>query len=461
LPDNPLPFRHQFDITGEDCNTFRFDIDERYYPQKLLGQGVTGVVIKALDTACNPSRLVAIKKVEKAFSEDLKLTKSLLREMRIMGFCHHENVVSILDVLDPPLEQQFTVDEIYMVMEYMDTDLRKVILDNKQDISPRHTQFFMWQALSGLEYLHSLNILHRDLKPSNLLITGDCTLKICDFGLSRNVLSGQENLTEDVVSRPYRCPEILLGCSKYDGKIDTWSMGCIFAELLRRELLFNVLDDSPPVHLDKVFSLLGSPSDDELSCMANDKAAAFYARRAATMPASAKIVVDVDRNLKALFPTADSDTLDLLKGLLAVSPQRRLSATQALRHPFFDDVRRLLPPPALLPPSDPNATAPPCLLHPVEWWESVDPARRSAIERFIADALQANAADPEPQKMQRDCTTKFQLTDSQYLWILKHLTSGVLDFEGDSMRRPYLRELLWKEIVLHRPWIKSHLKDKF
>ena len=98
-------------------------------------------------------------------------------------------------------------------------------------------QYFLYQLLRGLKYIHSAHVLHRDLKPSNLLLNANCDLKICDFGLARTT-SETDFMTEYVVTRWYRAPELLLNCSEYTAAIDVWSVGCIFMELLNREPLF-------------------------------------------------------------------------------------------------------------------------------------------------------------------------------------------------------------------------------
>lgn len=98
-------------------------------------------------------------------------------------------------------------------------------------------QYFLYQILRGLKYIHSANVLHRDLKPSNLLLNANCDLKICDFGLAR-VTSETDFMTEYVVTRWYRAPELLLNSSDYTTAIDVWSVGCIFMELMDRKPLF-------------------------------------------------------------------------------------------------------------------------------------------------------------------------------------------------------------------------------
>lgn len=98
-------------------------------------------------------------------------------------------------------------------------------------------QYFLYQLLRGLKYVHSANVLHRDLKPSNLLLNANCDLKIGDFGLARTT-SETDFMTEYVVTRWYRAPELLLNCTEYTAAIDMWSVGCIFGEIATREPLF-------------------------------------------------------------------------------------------------------------------------------------------------------------------------------------------------------------------------------
>lgn len=98
-------------------------------------------------------------------------------------------------------------------------------------------QYFLYQLLRGLKYMHSANVLHRDLKPCNLLLNANCDLKICDFGLAR-ITSETDYMTEYVVTRWYRAPELLLNCSEYTAAIDIWSVGCILMEIFKREPLF-------------------------------------------------------------------------------------------------------------------------------------------------------------------------------------------------------------------------------
>ncbi|XP_024636376.2 mitogen-activated protein kinase homolog NTF6, partial [Medicago truncatula] len=133
-------------------------------------------------------------------------------------------------------------------------------------------QYFLYQLLRGLKYIHSANVLHRDLKPSNLLLNANCDLKICDFGLARTT-SETDFMTEYVVTRWYRAPELLLNCSEYTAAIDVWSVGCILMEIIRREPLFPGKDYVQQLAL--ITELLGSPNEEDLGFLRSDNAKKF------------------------------------------------------------------------------------------------------------------------------------------------------------------------------------------
>ena len=94
------------------------------------------------------------------------------------------------------------------------------IIYSENSITCDHIRFFIWQLLRGLKYIHSANVVHRDLKPSNLLLNANCELRICDFGLARGLDAPTGSaLTEYVVTRYYRAPEVICCCKEYDCKV--------------------------------------------------------------------------------------------------------------------------------------------------------------------------------------------------------------------------------------------------
>lgn len=162
-----------------------FEVDKRYEIIDPIGQGAYGVVVAAKDTTVpeggEQSNLVAIKKIVKAF-EHRVFSLRTYRELKIQRLLDHENVLGIKRILKPKDRASF--NEIYVVSELMETDLSQIIKSN-QALSDDHIQFFLYQILRGLKYIHSAGIYHRDLKPRNLLVNSNCDLKICDFGLAR------------------------------------------------------------------------------------------------------------------------------------------------------------------------------------------------------------------------------------------------------------------------------------
>jgi mitogen-activated protein kinase 1/3 len=214
-----------------------FTIDTRYSYIRTVGSGAYGVVISASDS--KKDRNVAIKMVARAFNDEVD-AKRILREIKLLKHFHHENVVSILDMMPPEVKYVDDYNDVYIVADLMETDLHRIIY-SKQSLSIDHVQYFVYQILRGLKYIHSANVIHRDLKPSNLLVNSNCDLKICDFGLARGIHSDRAStvlLTEYVVTRWYRAPEIMLACHEYSKPVDVWSVGCVFAELILRKPYF-------------------------------------------------------------------------------------------------------------------------------------------------------------------------------------------------------------------------------
>ena len=154
----------------------------------------------------------------------------------------------------------------------METDLSQIIKSN-QPLSDDHIQFFLYQILRGLKYIHSAGIYHRDLKPRNLLVNSNCDLKICDFGLARadipELQTAQTALTDYIATRWYRAPEVILSWKKYGPAIDVWSVGCILAELIIRKPLLPAASEEEQLNM--ITKLLGNPSQKLINKIENEK----------------------------------------------------------------------------------------------------------------------------------------------------------------------------------------------
>ncbi|CAG0922815.1 unnamed protein product [Notodromas monacha] len=181
-----------------------------------------------------------------------------------------------------------------------------------------HQGDLMFQIVCGVDFLHCNRILHRDLKPQNILVTTDGVVKIADFGMARLYAVGMV-LSSVVVTQWYRAPEVLL-CSNYATPVDLWSIGCIFAELVRREPLFNGATDADQLH--KIFDIMGSPHQDEWPRGVSVSWQQFRGRPGVP--------------LSSLLPELEPSGQDLLRQMLTFVPEKRISAVRALRHSYFD-----------------------------------------------------------------------------------------------------------------------------
>ncbi|KAK8453314.1 hypothetical protein SEVIR_5G264400v4 [Setaria viridis] len=299
----------------------------RYKIQEVIGKGSYGVVCSAIDQHTGDK--VAIKKIHNIF-EHLSDAARILREIKLLRLLRHPDIVEIKHIMLPPSRRDFK--DIYVVFELMDTDLHQVIKAN-DDLTREHHQFFLYQMLRALKYIHTANVYHRDLKPKNILANANCKLKICDFGLARVAFNDTPTTvfwTDYVATRWYRAPELCGSFfSKYSPAIDIWSIGCIFAEILTGKPLFpgkNVVHQ-----LDLMTDLLGTPSLDTVSRIRNEKARRYLTsmRKKQPVPFSER------------FPKADPSALKLLQRLLAFDPKDRPTAEEALADPYFKGLAKV------------------------------------------------------------------------------------------------------------------------
>eukprot|EP00992_Anisonema_acinus_P007086 TRINITY_DN2710_c0_g1_i1.p1 TRINITY_DN2710_c0_g1~~TRINITY_DN2710_c0_g1_i1.p1 ORF type:complete len:393 (-),score=121.61 TRINITY_DN2710_c0_g1_i1:184-1305(-) len=308
--------RHLYTVHGT-----RFDIPKKYSITKAVGYGAYGFVCAALNTETN--RRVAIKKCQKVFAE-LEDGKRILREIKLLTFMDHENLLGITDLLAP--RDPLRWEDVYIVGDLMDTDLSNV-LRSKQKLLDEHYKYFIYQILRGLKYIHSASVLHRDLKPANLLTNIACDLRICDFGLSRgfNPNDCLQELTDYVVTRWYRPPELLLMCTQYTPAIDVWSTGCIFAELMTRKPLFagrNYLNQ-----LALITDVIGSPTEADYAGWLSHPEAQKWVRNAPRRTA---------KPLGQVIPKLTCpQALDFLQRILVFNPRTRPSAEALLAHPYL------------------------------------------------------------------------------------------------------------------------------
>ncbi|KAF0936149.1 hypothetical protein E2562_038873, partial [Oryza meyeriana var. granulata] len=289
-----------------------------------INEGTYGVVFRVRDK--RTGEIVALKKVKmEKEREGFPLTS--LREINILLSFHHPSIVEVKEVVVGGSNR-----DIFMVMEYMEHDLKGVMETMKQPYSQSEVKCLMLQLLEGVKYLHDNWVLHRDLKTSNLLLNNRGELKICDFGLSRQYGSPLKPYTQLVVTLWYRAPELLLGAKEYSTAIDMWSLGCIMAELLSKGPLFN--GKSEIDQLDKIFKTLGTPDEN------------IWPGYSKLPGATVKFGKQTHNRLRDKFravsftggPMLSEAGFDLLNRLLTYDPEKRISADDALNHEWFREL---------------------------------------------------------------------------------------------------------------------------
>ncbi|KAG8461197.1 hypothetical protein KFE25_002386 [Diacronema lutheri] len=293
----------------------------KYDVQQKLGKGAYGIVWKAVDK--RTGEVIALKKIFDAFQNSTDAQRTFREVIFLQEVYGHDNIIKLHNVLKADNDR-----DLYLIFEFMETDLHAVIRANiLEDI---HKQYVMYQLFKSLKYMHSAELLHRDLKPSNLLLNSDCLMKVADFGLARSLAQDVEGaadavLTDYVATRWYRAPEILLGSTKYTKGVDMWSVGCIFGELMLGKPMFP--GTSTMNQIDRILELTGLPSDKDIESIQSQFARTMLDSLAAQQHRR-------HRTLKDMFPKAPPEVLDLLQSCLQFNPNNRITAEEALQHPY-------------------------------------------------------------------------------------------------------------------------------
>ncbi|XP_078413851.1 cyclin-dependent kinase 11B isoform X15 [Cetorhinus maximus] len=288
---------------------------EEFQCLNRIEEGTYGVVYRAKDKKTD--EIVALKrlKMEKE-KEGFPITS--LREINTILKAQHPNIVTVREIVVGS-----NMDKIYIVMNYVEHDLKSLMETMKQPFLPGEVKTLMIQLLKGVRHLHDNWILHRDLKTSNLLLSHSGILKIGDFGLAREYGSPLKPYTPVVVTLWYRTPELLLGAKEYSTAIDLWSVGCIFAEFLTQKPLFPGKSEIDQIN--KIFKELGTPSE---------KIWPGYNE----LPAVKKMTFTEYpfNNLRKRFGALLSDQgFDLMNKFLTYCPAKRITAEEALKHEYF------------------------------------------------------------------------------------------------------------------------------
>ncbi|NWX59211.1 MK15 kinase, partial [Promerops cafer] len=283
-----------------------------------------GIVWKAIDRKTGET--VAVKKIFDAFRNrtDAQVRNycPVLGLFPVQEFGEHPNIIKLLDVIQAENDK-----DIYLIFESMETDLHAVIKKGNllKDI---HKCYILYQLLKATKFIHSGNVIHRDQKPSNVLLDAQCCVKLCDFGLARSLCPLSEDqpspaLTEYVATRWYRAPEILLASRNYTKGVDMWSIGCILGEMLLGKPLFP--GTSTMNQIEQILRVIPAPSPEDVLALQSEYKASVINHMSSRQRVA----------FEEIFPSSTPlPALDLLKKLLVFNPDKRLTAEEALQHPY-------------------------------------------------------------------------------------------------------------------------------
>jgi len=294
-----------------------YQMEEKYKIIRKIGQGTFGKVYEAED---NRGRKVAIKRIEKA-------TNVISREVDILKVINHEFCIKLLDVFYTSEDGNTTNKFQNLVFDYHPLTLYRFIQDKA--CTPQVAKILFYQLCLAIRHIHEKRICHRDITPNNILLASKGNIVLADFGSAKKLDSEHVSMSY-VCSRYYRAPELLLGCSNYSVKVDIWAAGCILAEMLMGKPIFPGTDNQDQFM--KIVMVLGAPSASDFVAMKKNH------KHDLGFPHIEPLYFG------SLLPKTLTETeivADLLYGMLCYNPKLRLSIDAVLKHPFFDDIRRL------------------------------------------------------------------------------------------------------------------------
>ncbi|GAA6014315.1 hypothetical protein JCM8202_005235 [Rhodotorula sphaerocarpa] len=282
-----------------------------------IEEGSYGIVFRA--RCKSTGDIVALKKL-KMDKEKNGFPITSLREIQTLMSVPHDNIVRVREVVVGD-----TLTQVFIVMDFVEHDLKTLLANMPTPFLASEIKTLMLQLLSAMAACHDNWIIHRDLKTSNLLMNNRGQIKVADFGLARTYGEPLGDMTQLVVTLWYRAPELLFGAAEYSTAVDVWSIGCIFGELILREPLLPGRGEIDQVG--KIFKLLGRPTDEMWPGFRK-------------LPNAKSFNVDAAppfSSLSRTFRYLTQAGLDLIQKLLTYDPEKRITAEEAMRHPYFSE----------------------------------------------------------------------------------------------------------------------------
>lgn len=296
-------------------------VSPRFTSLQYIDEGAFGMICSAFDN--RSSRRVVIKKISPFFNGSNG--SKALTEIMILSCFEHDNIVNILDIVAAPTLRD--IQDLYIILPLMETDLNKLL--KSRHLSGEQVRLVLYQILRGLKYIHSANVIHFDLRPANILVNSDCSVKICDFGLSLIITPTQTQSDKYFYTsaRGYRAPETMLGTSFISKAVDIWSVGCILAEMISNRQFITGKNDFD--ELSSIIKIVGSPSSEDLLSITEEP----IKRHIRSLGHKCKVP------LYQIFPNAEQVALDLLDRMITFSPSERIAIKDALCHSFLHRYR--------------------------------------------------------------------------------------------------------------------------
>lgn len=295
---------------------------QKYRVLGKKGEGTFSEVLKCQNEKTNEQ--FACKRMKQTFKSIEQVNN--LREIQCMRrLSPHANIVDLKEVIFDK-----KTGTLALIIELMSQNLYELIRGRKNYLPEKKCQLYIYQTLKALEHMHKNGIFHRDIKPENILVnTKDDIVKLADFGSCRSIFSKQP-YTEYISTRWYRAPECLLTDGHYTYKMDIWSIGCVYAEILSLSPLFPGQNELDQIH--KIHKVLGTDVvNDFIDKLKKDKTQSKH------MDFNFK--PQIGTGIAVLVPPASEQAIDLITKQCTYNPDDRPSAKVMLRHSYFKALR--------------------------------------------------------------------------------------------------------------------------